>query len=747
MLRVLAPFALGIALEDWLLCDPLALGCAAALGAAVWALVSRQIGELWVASALGALALALRLYAPVPILAPDVALLEIAGSPERSGDGCRVQVVVEQQAPGLALLSLPEQLCDLAPGDRALARMTLAPLRPATNPGGRDSRRLWARRGVHARARLSEQRLAVIEPRARGLWARVARLREHMGTALDPPEAPSRAGALLRTLVLGMAGALGPEVRAPFVASGTAHLLAVSGLHVGFVFALVRVAVVFALRRSQRLAVLRRANRIGVLVGIVCAACYAGLTGPGTPALRAAAMGAAGTAAVLSGRPVASTNALLGAGLVVLALDPSALWSAGLALSFSAVAGILLWSPPVSRMAFLHVTLAATLATAPFVAALEAPLPAGAILANAVAIPWFGAIVLPLGLLAAALGAALPPVAEVLRPLAQGAGELGIRSVDLLGSPDLLAGSAVPVRTATLLCAGGFALRCAVLGRSAVAVTLLVGGACTAVWLSPGSPPAANFVQALDVGHGDALVVRTATQTWLVDVGGARGRFDAGRHVVLPALRALGISRLDVLAITHADRDHLGGAQAVLQRLQVGELWLSRETWAAAAARPMRRAAAARGVPLRIVAAGQQAGGIEVLWPQAGVTHSTSNGGSIVLRADLEGGCALLAGDVPARVERQLAIQSQSCALLKLAHHGSRTSTDPLLLSRLQPWLAVSSNGRRPHSPLPHRLVRARLAAASVSLYETERTGALLVLFAPDGVVAMPFLAHDWKLD
>jgi competence protein ComEC len=753
LLRLLLPYALGIAAEDWLFAP---IGATAALvvaGALVWGTGRFRSGEALLGIGLGALSLAVCLHAPIPAVGAAAVRLTALDVPRLAGPVCSLVVQVHGIRPGRALLRLPAERCAILPGERLLARLALEPMRPRTNPGGSDPRRRWRRRGVRAYASLVDGAMVSAGVPA-SLAASVGRRRAQTAAALDPPDSPSRAGAVLRALVTGDRSRLTARVREPFVRSGTAHLLAVSGLHVGWVFALTQAAVCWLLRRLPGLWLLRRAGDLGLLAGAVCAAGYAALAGFGVPALRAAAMALAGTVAVLAGRPSLGANALSGAALLVLACAPRSLFEPAFALSFAAVGGILLWRPPRGRVAAtLHATAAAGLATAPLVAAIGAPLPAGSLLANLFAIPVFAAGVVPLALVTGLAAAAWPGAGEALRPLATGACELSLRLVEALGSPDLLAGASQPELRAAGLCVAGFAARSALrVGQPRAACAL--AATALAVLLVPAPAPgtlAPPSVTALDVGHGDALLVRAAGRNWLVDAGSGGAGFDAGRAIVRPALRALGVQRLDVLVLTHSDRDHLGGAAAILAHVPVREVWLGAATRRHPAARALRRAAARRGVPLRVVAAGfrrREAGfDVRVLWPPAAERLRTSNETSLVLRIELAAGCLWLSGDAPSRVERRLAAGQAPCAFLKLGHHGSRSSSAAQLLERLSALVAVASSGQHARWRLPHPEVRERLAAHSLSLYETARTGALRVTFGPSPPVAEPFLLRDWRHD
>lgn len=311
----------------------------------------------------------------------------------------------------------------------------------------------------------------------------------------------------------------------------------------------------------------------------------------------------------------------------------------------------------------------------------------------------------------------------------------------------MLEGSRSPLWIAVLVSSAGFGARLALQRRprAALAASALLAIAASQLLTSfsrSRDPGLSALV--LDVGHGDAILVRSGQQAWMIDAGPRFGRFDAGRHVVLPALRAEGINRLDALVLTHSDRDHLGGAVSLIRSIPIGEVWLSRLALDHSAARPLRRVAARQSVPLRIVSAGhvRRIGKLEVrvLWPPRNLSRATSNESSIVLRMSDPRGCVMLPGDAPASVERRLAPGVLPCELLKLAHHGSSSSSDPLWLERLSPSAAIASAGRRRGAPLPHLSVRKRLRGLGVALYETSRQGAIRAHFGRAGLEIEPFL-------
>ncbi|MCP4002692.1 MAG: DNA internalization-related competence protein ComEC/Rec2 [bacterium] len=743
------PFALGVFVEDTLMA-PIRLCLVLCLVAGVLWILRRSsaCAEISLGIGLGALALALRLHAPVPIPDPGHTVLSLLEAPVRDAFGCRALAHAHSTHPGRISLRLPEDACHLLPGQRVAAHVEFERPRPQTNPGGSDRRRRLARRGVHVTGRITSGRWVLLASGSPGVPALLERARRAIGNALDPIDQSRRSSALLRALATGDRQRLDFETRSAFSRSGTAHLLAVSGLHVGWVLALVHGIGLRILRHSSRLFILRRAGSLAQIAGVSCACLYAALSGFGVPSLRAATMAFAGALAISRGRSPAGANALAFACLVVLATDPGSLFDAGFALSFCAVAGLLLWRPPTAAFSGLvHCTLAATLATAPLVVAIGAPLPRDALAANAVAVPYFGLVVVPAALLTGAAGALFPDLSGGFSTTARVAAEFGIELITWLESPDLSRALGGAVELAAAVSLSGFALRLLLVQRL-VPATLCIAGAAGGLVLAAMDGPRPNDTTSalfFDVGHGDAVLLRDSEHAWLVDAGPRVGAFDAGRHVLAPGLRALGVRRLDVLAITHADNDHIGGARSVIQSLAVGELWLTRLALESEAAGPLRDAAAARGIPIRVVAAGQKQGdervSLQVLWPVSELLDVSSNLGSLVLRFETPGGCTFLSGDLPVRAERTLAAMQTPCSLLKLGHHGSRTSSDPLLLDALSPLAAVASSGRRRRAELPHRSVRTRLAERSIPLWITRRHGAIEARMKAGGLVILPFLS------
>lgn len=615
------------------------------------------------------------------------------------------------------------------------------------NPGGRDSARGLLRRGIGCSARaLDPALLRVLEDPTPNPLNSLANRRR---LAIARLNSFGRGGALLAALGLGDASALPERDRRAWAVLGIAHILSVSGLHLALAAAGAYALVAGALRRCAGLAARRDTRRIALAVALAAAALYAALAGGATPALRSLVMLAALAAAFAARRAVAPASSLALAALIVLALDPAALFAPGAQLSFAATAALVLGhtTDAERRRAGLRRTLAALLATAARASLATAALaalhfgasPPLAGVANVIAVPVTGFFAMPVAFASCSL-ALLPrsePLASLL-PAASAVAEWLLDAVLALAAyaPHTL--PQPPSRLALALWAAltAVALRSQRLAR--VVVAAFVAQAALA-WLPPPAlSPAPPRIVFLDVGHGDAVLVEADGFAGLIDAGTATpDGFDAGARVVAPALAALGVRRLDFVAVSHADLDHRGGVPAVLAAFPVGELWLPRGARGDAAFAPLLAEARARGVAVRERGAGDPPlarGALRVtpLWPPRAGAALSDNDRSLVLRVDAPRFAALLLGDLEAAGEAALLASGahMRADLVKLAHHGSGSSSSAALLDAVEPRLAVASAPLHGRFAWPDADVLGRLAARRTPLAWTGRDGALVVPLA-----------------
>ena len=378
------------------------------------------------------------------------------------------------------------------------------------------------------------------------------------------------------------------------------------------------------------------------------------------------------------------------------------------------------------------------------------------IVANSLAVPLTG-ILMPAAALAVALGYVVLPVAKGPAMLAAWALHGITSSVRGLGGLRIADHRIAMPEAGTIVFACG-ALAVAMLlaqRRRVLAAGGLMVLTASAMWVSifvphPHIRPGMIELTAMDVGQGDALlVVSPEGKTLLVDaggpIGGQQSEFDFGENVVSPYLWERRISRLDVVALTHAHSDHLMGMHAVLNNFHPKEMWIGALPDTPAVHSLLNYA---KSLYIRIVPRSEnesfEFGGMQVsvLSPPAAWRTSTQpkNNDSLVLRLTYRNSSVLLEGDAESAVEQRMAsMHALKSDLLKVGHHGSATSSSSEFLGAVQPRWAVISVGARNTFGHPRTETLQRLQDDRIATYRTDRNGA--ITFYLDGDSVSPQLA------
>ena len=659
-------------------------------------------------------------------------------------------------------LRLPEgSVAEWGDSVRALARLDPPPR--LRNPGGFDLRAAADASGIAGSgfAPFADVRAA----RGLAAWPRVTVMRWRRAIERVLHRSLSeRAAELVVPLVFGDRSAIDTDLDAAFRAAGLTHLLALSGLHVAWLAAVAR-AIAATLGAGVRGRALARGG---------CAALYLLLAGP-IPSLARAAFGELLLAlARFTQRALDPVQALAVAAVTLLALRPGWAGDLGFQLSAAATTGLVTIGAAIGAargparplaLAF-GPTASAQLVSLPILLARFHALAWTAGATNLIAVPVTGLLLIAAWIGAlfdlAVPGAGAPflhacePLAWMLRAIVESAQR--VPHALLSGGPGaaaawlaalgaaLLALGFTPARTieSRALAAPPACEAARIAGAAlALAALVLLAGASP---LRP--PPARTWITVLDVGQGDAIAIGNGGRWWLVDCGPRTPRADEGQAVVLPFLRWAGVRSLEFLVLTHDDGDHTGGARAVLRGMHVARLLApaARRGVPGPLARfrgtPIRTGEELAGAPEMIVRWPPPADSLTSYWEQP--VTSADNGAVAVLEIGRGAGRALLAADADSAVERALAI-APPLALLKVAHHGSGSSSGAGFLASVRPRLAAISVGRRNRFGHPDPGALARLAASGVTLHRTDEEGALWFELSDSGAQLLDWRNDAWR--
>lgn len=665
----------------------------------------------------------------------------ISGLPESRASGTRfhfiIQALTDQRGrdrhpPGTTRLSWYGRHPVPQPGEQWRFKARLKRPHGFMNPGGFDYEGWLFQQGITATGYILPN-AATNKRLTRATGFSIARLRFELRRKLSGYLGMSPAGALGMALAMGERSGLSAAQWQVLTRTGTSHLLAISGLHIGIIAGLAYLLTRWLWPLTGLLLGIAT-PRAAALISVLCALVYAALSGFAIPTQRALIMLGIVMTLLYFFRRTSMSHVIAMSLALILCLDPFAVLSAGFWLSFSAITVILycmshrigtgakLWW----RWGRIQVCMAVGLL--PLLAYLFQQVPLTGALSNCVAVPWISLVSLPLILCGTLLTFISDGAAHIALDLGRHSLEILWLFLETLARFDVVV-LHLPVPSWVALIAA----------LAGVLIIMLPSGIpgrwLGTLWLLPlliatgDHPPPGQFrLTLLDVGQGLAVMVQTHSHTLVFDTGPRYSdSFNAGEDVLLPALRHGLVNRIDMLIQSHGDNDHIGGLASLLAAIPVDRVLT--------------------GVPGQVdypntsrCVSGQSwdwdGVHLEILHPPPGELFEGNNG-SCVLKIRQAGYSALISGDIEKPAERDLIARQRHklpANLLIAPHHGSMTSSTPEFINAVDPNLVLFAVGYRNRFGFPKQDIISRYRRRGIRILDTARSGAIEVHTGATGI-------------
>ncbi len=619
--------------------------------------------------------------------------------------------------------------------------------RGSRNPAGFDYRQYLTRRGIHYTANISASDVEKVGEKnlsVPSLFMEFVRSRVH---SVFSESVGGREGALMIAMMLGDRWLLPHDLTIDFRQTGLSHIIAISGLHVGFIL----------LMLDKMLSVLPISHKIAIILKITALWFYCLLTGATPSVLRAVFMATVYLGGKYAGRKSDALNSLSLAAIGILIISPLDLFDIGFQLSFAAVLGMILFNGKIEKIfsffpkwlsSTLSVTLAAQLGVVPLIAYYFNIFSPVSIPANLIFVPLsgfmvcFGFVVMIVGLIipvfAEMIGWPLKIAAWVFIEGAQLASVMPVAFINVV-SPSLL----------VLVC---FYLAFLISSKEKPSWVKNVPVWCAILVFIPLfhsalQPLIHNNLKVvfIDVGQGDSIYIKTPDEKHILIDGGGRlfdseRGFEPGEDVVVPFLLKNGVGRLDLLVKSHDHSDHIGGLRAVASSLPIGVFLEYPPSEGSEKYHELKNIINKKDIHTIKAHAGQiysigRYVTLEVFYPDAqGMTlnkfyDGDDNNRSLVFLLRYKDAEVMFTGDIYEDVEEYISQEwNKDIDILKLAHHGSRTSTSQYWLDAVNPHLAVIQVGRNNFGH-PHEEVLKRLSGKGTRVFRNDIHGAVICEF------------------
>ncbi len=631
----------------------------------------------------------------------------------------------DRPARGRVLLTIGDRDGVYSPGQRVRFRAKLRVPEEASNPGEFDYRDYLASKGIYVTAYSKGSGWVVPVGEVDGYGGVRGRIRSFLD-GLEPPF-----DGLVRALILGERRGVERDVRDLFIRTGTAHLLAISGLHIGIIAFTFYTLALSILKRSEYILLAMDVRKVAALIAVPAVVWYSFIGGFSIPTQRAMAFSILFFLSLFIGRDRDYYNLLAFAAFLILLYSPLSLFHASFQLSFVAVLSILIFSPILGRGRgmggrlgdLMLISIVTSMGTLPILLDHFYRVSTVGVVANLVAVPLIGFIALPFLL----MGSFVSLLSESLASYAILPGlyalDIGLRWLSLLSALPWAYIPLPPFSTAGMIlyyvAFAGLAL--AVRIRKAALLLVLP----FLLWLIHGGNGGGKglSVTFMSVGYGDSILVEFPNgKRMLVDGGGGYG-IDPGERVVAPLLWRKGIGRIDYLVLTGLGREHVRGLFFIARNFEIGEF-----IWNGERRGDVERLLSIleeKGVKIRAVdrttppfEVGEVR--VEVLHPpragyggEALVMKLLYGDVSFILSGDLRRGALLLEGGI-----------DLGGTILKLPGHGGKGSWDEGLLRAVAPEVAILST----RSKKAYQRQVGGLREEGIEVLRTDREGAITII-------------------
>ncbi|MGM0395459.1 MAG: DNA internalization-related competence protein ComEC/Rec2 [Bacillota bacterium] len=519
---------------------------------------------------------------------------------------------------------------------------------------------------------------------------------------------------------------------------GIAHILAISGLHIGIISGFLMLLLSFSGVKRQ----------FSIPVTLVAIWIFGYLIGYPESALRAVVMLTLLMLSKLIHRPTDPVNILAVSFLISLLINPFWVFSIGFQLSYGATISLVCIVPWILEMLYplkgkvarsLAAVAAVNIGILPLQGYYFNQMPVMALLSNLILIP-LATINLILGFIMLLIPV-VGPLLQILLDLQR----FIVGIINMIPISPISLSSPEPYHVAAYLVFLIAVLRWRELAyvgqniRKTVVVFLLMIILMNLMAYNEDKPTEIHFI---DVGQGDSALIRTADKNYLLDTGGAVfGSYDPGSSITLPYLEKQGIRKLDGIIISHFHEDHYKGALAVLDNLKVDSMYVNGEISDEEMAYKVRE----KNIPVYIMSQGgridmDHENSLECIWPSSSQTYTNENNNSLVLLLKSKGRSILFTGDIEEQVEGKINLDSAKYLdILKVAHHGSDTSSSQSFISITSPANSIISAGRNNTFGHPHESVLRILEEEGSTIYRTDRAGLVKVLLKSEEMEILPY--------